>query len=520
MKVLTGTQMAQIDKKAINDLKIDGLILMENAGIKAYDHILEIIEDWDEEDQPFKNVVVVAGKGNNGGDGFVIARHLLLSDIETRVYALAAKKDYKGDALKNYQALENFTDIITIDKNNLEDLRDEVLESSIIIDALLGTGIKGPIEGLYEEVINIINESDNVIFSIDVPSGVDADTGKVGNVAVEADYTETFAAPKLGLFMYPGADCVGELEIANIGIPEHLIKNSDSNVHLVEEHYVFDLIPVREDNSNKGSFGKVLVIAGSATMTGAGILSSMGVLKIGAGLCTLATPESLTPYYAGAFPEITFMPLVENSSKEISLSAVTQVVDKLDSYQAVILGPGIGTNQDTVGFVEKIAKAVTDKKIPLVVDADGLNCISQLSDVKLSNNAVMTPHPKELSRLLNVDVNEILQDKLKYIQQAKEKFNCNVVLKGSNSIIASKDSIFINITGNSGLATAGTGDVLAGMIAGLTAQGMSSIDAAVAGVYIHGLAGDLAAEDLTEYSVIASDVVNYISDALSELGLL
>ena len=521
MKVMTGSQMAELDRKAIIDLQIDGLILMENAGIKIFQKIMKLIENWSEnQETSFRNVVIISGKGNNGGDGFVIARHLIQAGIPTTIFATAERSSYSGDALKNYNALENFGDINIIDTDTLEDLRDSVLEASIVIDALLGTGISGSVEGIFSEIIDIINESDGVIVSVDIPSGVVADTGDVGNVAVEADYTETLAAPKLGLLLYPGAEYVGELNVNDISIPQELLENSESEIYLTTEKRVFDLLPWRPDDSNKGTYGKVLTIAGCNNMTGAGLLTSNSVLKIGAGLSTLASPKSLLPYYTGVYPEITYFPLEETSDKAIDVRAMNQLRDKIDDYDVVVLGPGIGVSYETVQFVREALELITEKELPLVVDADALNCMAQLSSIKLSENAVLTPHPREMSRLLAVKVEEIIDDKLKYVQLCREKYHCNVVLKGSRTIISYDNATYINSTGNSALATAGTGDVLCGIIAGLMAQGLYTFDAAVCGVYIHGLAGDLASEDLTEYSVVASDVMNYISKAMFKLSIL
>lgn len=521
MKILTGTQMAEIDRKAINESKIDGLILMENAGIKAYQKIKELISDFSETQKiPFRNVVIVAGKGNNAGDGFVIARHLIQDNIPTTVFAITDRSSYSGDALKNYMALENFGDINLITEDTFEDLRDSILEASIVVDALLGTGLKGPVEGNYADTIDIINESDGIIVAVDMPSGVMADTGQVHTVAVEADCTVTFAAPKLGLMLYPGADYAGDLVVANIGIPDFLMETSESTVYLTTEQQVFDFLPWRPDDSNKGIYGKVLTIAGSRSMTGAALLSSMSTLKVGAGISTLASPKSLMPYYVGVYPELTYLPVEETFESTFCASSLTELESKIDQYQAIILGPGLSVTSDTKIFTKEVIQLILEKNLPVVIDADALNCMAEMDAIKLNDNVVITPHPKELSRLLAVELQQILDDKMKYLKLAQEKYDCNVVLKGARTLIASEATININMTGNSALATGGTGDVLSGVIAGLMAQGLTAYNAAVTGVYLHGLAGDLASEDLTEYSVVASDVMNYLSKAIYKLSIL
>jgi NAD(P)H-hydrate epimerase len=521
MKVLTGTQMSNIDKRAITELNIDGLILMETAGLKVFQKIQEIIKDWDKSEQTtFKNIVVVAGKGNNGGDGFVIARHLIQAGIPTTVYGTTEYLNLYGETLKNYQALENFGDINIITDETLEDLRDNIIESSIVVDALFGTGFKGTVEDIYEEIIEIINESDGIIISVDIPSGVEADTGKVLNIAVEADYTITFAAPKLGLLLFPGADYAGEVETVDISIPEILIATTDSNTYLTDDDYVFNTMPWRPENSNKGTYGKTLTIAGCQSMTGAGLLSAISILKSGAGTSTLASPSSVVPYLTGSYPEITFLPLKENALKTLCAESATELDDKLDNYQSILIGPGLSINKDIIEFLDIIISKLLETEIPVLIDADGLNCLSKLSGIKLTENFILTPHPRELSRLLKVEKEEILEDRLKYAQLAAKKYNCCVILKGAKSIIATEECAYINPTGNSGLATAGTGDVLSGIITSLMVQGLTTFEAGICGTYIHGLAADIAVNDKTEFSLLATDVINYIPEALKKLGFL
>ncbi|MGD9579776.1 MAG: NAD(P)H-hydrate dehydratase [Vampirovibrionia bacterium] len=521
MKIVTGSQMAQIDRKTIDDYNIDGLILMENAGLGVYSKVVDIIKHWDKlSSLPFKEVVIVAGKGNNGGDGFVIARHLVLRGIPVTVFASAERADYSGDALKNYLAYENFGDINLITDDTLEDLRDSLLEASIVVDALLGTGIKGNVEGRYAEIIDIINETDGVVVSVDIPSGVLSDTGEVGTVAVEADFTVTFAAPKLGLYVYPGAESAGEIDIINIGIPDFVLENFNTGLYLTTDDFVFNHLPWRPDESHKGTYGKVLTVAGSNNMSGAGLLSAYSVLKTGAGLSNLASPASLVPHYAGSYPELTFTSLNETFLKSISSAAMDQLRDIVTDYNCVVLGPGIGTDPDTVLFVKEFLDLLLLKDIPVVLDADALNCLARCEDLMLSDKVVITPHPKELSRIMNIDIKDIIDNKINCAKDTAQKYSCNVLLKGANSLIVSSEDLYINPTGNSALATAGSGDVLSGIIAGLIAQGLDVKNAAICGAYIHGLAGEIAAKELTEYSVVATDIINNIPKALHKLSFL
>ena len=479
IKVLTGTQMRKIDQKTIVDLGIPGLILMENAGLAVYDQILDIIENIKSE---FVSVLVICGKGNNGGDGFVAARHLIEDNIQTTVVSLYQEQELSGDAFINHNILKNFTEIIYYDQIDLNTLETLISESTIIVDAIFGTGLSSDIKGYLKDIIDSINKfSEDFVVSVDIPSGIDANTGRILGTAVLSDYTVSFFAPKLGMIFFPGAEFAGQITVSDIGIPKHLLKDNEYNINLITPHLVALSIPLRPENSNKGTFGSVFNVAGSFGMSGAAYLSSYSSLKVGAGYSMLATAESIVNTISVLAPEIVLIPLKETSDKAISVESLPYALDRSNKANAFLIGPGLGTGESTKEFVSGFIKELTDRGLPTLIDADGLNCLSTKEHISIPVNSVITPHAKELARLMKVSVEEILYDRIKAAREAALRFNTTVVLKGARTIISEPNgTIYINSTGNSALATAGTGDVLSGMIAGFMAQGLTIRDAAIA----------------------------------------
>lgn len=471
--------MKQIDKRAIEELGIPAEILMENAGRAVADKILELA--WQQD----KSVLIICGQGNNGGDGLIAARHLIRNSILTNVVSL--------DRFEN------------IDTENFQQL---VINSDIVVDAIFGTGLNSEIKGVYKEVIEIINAySEGEVVSVDIPSGVNATTGEIMGTAVVADQTITFHSPKYGHFLYPGAELCGELSVVPIGIPDFLTKGNEFNTYLITEHHARITMPVRPMNGHKGTFGKVFNIAGSFNMPGAAYLCSKASLLVGAGYSILATTKEVIPVVASQAPEIVFQPLEMNSAQEKSAQS-----------QVVLIGPGLGTEDFTVRFVWDFIQQLTNRGDNLIIDGDGLNALSQIDNIVLPKNSIITPHPKELSRLLKMPVDKILNNMLESARQAAFELNVVVVLKCANTIIAEPNgTVYINTTGNSGLATAGSGDVLSGVIAGFTAQGLEPKQAAILGVYVHGLAADIATKQLNEYSLTAGELLNYIPLAINRV---
>lgn len=518
IKILTGNQMKNIDKRAIADLNIPSLILMENAGRSVAQVVLDEIGDNCIE----PDVIVICGKGNNGGDGFVAARHLIEAGMNVYTVSIYRPDNLSGDTLINHNILEHFTEINYLDELDIETLKDIISSSEAVIDAILGTGLAGEVHKEIAEIIDAINEfAEGIVVSIDIPSGIDSNTGRILGTSVIADYTATFYAPKLGSVVFPGADFSGEVIINEIGIPAYLLDDTEYNTYFITREYVSASLPIRPTNSHKGSFGSVFNIAGSFGMSGAAHMSAISSLKAGAGYSILAAPESIIPTLASMSPEIIYLPLQETLNKTISLEAVSNALDKSARCNSFLIGPGLGTDLSTIGFVSEFIGKLADRDLRCVIDADALNCLAEKEDFTFPLKSIITPHPKELSRLLKIPVEEILEDRIKAARKAALKFNTIVILKGARTVISEPDgTVYINPTGNTALSTAGSGDVLSGMIAGFIAQGVELKDAAILGVYLHGLTGELASEDLTEAGTTSSDLIKYIPEALKEIVVL
>ncbi|MBX3075808.1 NAD(P)H-hydrate dehydratase [Candidatus Obscuribacterales bacterium] len=391
---------------------------------------------------------------------------------------------------------------------------DELFEgASLIVDALFGTGLEKQVEGLYKRVIDAINRSGKRVLAIDVPSGINSDTGQIMGAAVRADQTVTFGYLKPGLVTHPGATLAGDLGIIDIGLPE--IPESTPDINLMTVEIVREILPVRPVDSHKGSFGHVLAIAGSVGMAGAAMLSSMSALRVGAGLAFLATPRAVLSSLPAE--EVIYKPMPETESGTFSKDAYAQLKTLTSQAQAIILGPGIGLNDDTF---ELVSKLLNDIDCPCIIDADGLNAIAKKPEILENNDGqfVLTPHPKELARLLDCEVSEIQSDRINMAIKAAQKFNAVIVLKGSMTVTANPEGeVFINPTGNAGMATAGAGDVLSGIIGGLLAQHVDPFQAAAAGAYIHGRSGDILAEEIDESGLVAGDIKRGIPFAIASI---
>lgn len=518
MKVATADIMRSLDAKTAESFGVQSLVLMENAGSAVAQ---AVIKDFDAPAK--KGVVIFCGKGNNGGDGFVAARHLINRGYHVDVVFLGKKEELSGDAGANYTALSRITDLI----HELKDsggfsATDIVLKDrGVIIDALLGTGIKGAVKEPYAGAIQLINEAAAAglpVLAVDIPSGIDADTGASAGVAVRAKKTITFGLAKLGLVVYPGAEYAGDMEVADISIPDRLVRQTYIPYTMTEFADVAHLLHARSYDTNKGNYGHTLVIAGSAGKSGAAILTAKGALRAGSGLVTLAGPEGLMPVFETTVLEALKEPLNETLEGAIDTSAVEKAEALLQTRDVVALGPGIGTEKQTVKFVADFLKRCN---LPLVIDADGLNIIAQDPDLLTGlnhENIVLTPHPGEFGRLINMNPKEVNQKRVDLSIDFAKRYKCTLVLKGARTIVADKDgNAWINPTGNPGMSTGGMGDVLTGIIAGLIAIGLRPRDAAVAGVYIHGMAGDIVYAYHRNSAVLASELLDRISYVISSL---
>lgn len=508
LRVVSGREMRRLEMVAVKELGISVRDLMERAGRAVADSATEMLTGGE--------VVVICGKGNNGGDGFVASRFLCERGLWVKVFTLSPEKDLSSAAADAFKALKDLPlDCRSLTSENLEDFRAALQGTNLVIDAIFGIGFEGATKGLVAEVIKEMNLVSCPVLSVDVPSGLEANTGSVQGACIKADRTVTFICPKVGLVIYPGADFVGELEVAGLGVPEGLIERA-SDVSLSSPDEVRTFLPTREVDVHKKACGRVLVVAGSIGMTGAASLTSLAALRSGAGLVTLGIPGSLNSILEEKVTEVMTVPLPETASGSLSLEALDPIEELIPSFDVLALGPGLSREAETVSLVLKLVESVC---LPLVLDADGLNALMGRVDIlsKRSYPTVITPHPGELAGLFGITAGEVQLDRLQFTRRAAKEWDVVIVLKGARSIVGSSQELVVNTTGNPGMATAGTGDVLTGLIAGLLSQGVEPFKAAVLGTYLHGLAGDIAAQELTEYCLIAGDLLNCLPMAFKKL---
>ena len=503
--------MGQIDRYTIEEVGIAGVVLMEQAGRRV---IEETLADYPD----LERAVILAGKGNNGGDGFVIARLLAQRGVEVKTYLVGKKETITGDAEANLKILERLGQQVQELKTaqEIKNLKSNLSAAEVIVDALLGTGIKGQLRGLFPNLIDLINEVQTEVISVDIPSGVEADTGVVREMAVKAQKTVTFGLPKLGLLLYPGTKFVGKLEVVEIGIPKEAIEKQKVKTNLITAELATELLPLRDANSHKGDYGKLLLVSGSVGMTGAAVLVARASLKMGAGLVTVGVPESLNNILENKLIEAMTYPLGETVDGTFDISALDQIKELLSSRDVLAIGPGIRTKVEAAKVVNRLLIEV-DK--PIVIDADGLNNLDDLSILEeRSSPTVLTPHPGEMSRLIGKSIEEIEANRLEVAREFAAKYGVVLVLKGSRTLIATpQGQIYLNCSGNSGLATGGSGDVLTGLITSLIGQDLAPPEASILAVYLHGLAAELGSEELTEYSLLPSDVIDYLPQAIKAI---
>jgi NAD(P)H-hydrate epimerase len=505
--------MKKIDECAINEYGIPGILLMENAAAAVAAQARAMMGGC-----AGKRVTVVAGRGNNGGDAFAAARLLHSKGADVRVYLVGEKTGLSGDALFNMEILERIGTGVTEITENIEmsSFLADMYTSDLVIDGLFGTGLSRDIEGTAAEVIARINQFGRPVLSIDIPSGIDGRDGSIRGVCVKADATVTFGLPKLGLVLHPGCLYTGTLITADIGIPPCVIGKQDIKTGIIDLDMVSAMIPQRKPDSNKGDYGRVLIVTGSTGMTGSGCLASMAALRTGAGLVYTGVPQSLAPVYSSHMTEPIVIPLEDSGTGRLSASCTEHILGLMDKMDVVAIGPGLTAGDD----IRKIVGAVIENcRVPLVMDADALNAISADPSVlkKLKAEAVLTPHPGEMARLTGTNTKQVQSDRIGTATAFAQQYGVTVVLKGNRTVVAYPDGrVLINTTGNAGMATAGTGDVLTGMIAGIAAQGVPAGDAAAAGVYLHGLAGDAAADCKGMHGMVAGDIVDILPVAIRE----
>ena len=513
MRLLTSDEMKQVEQNAVKY----GLAyqrMMENAGSACVRNIRNIIE---ENDKPQKrNVVVVCGEGNNGGDGFVIARKLDENGYNV-VIILAAGYPKSQEATYMYKlVIDSSITTVWYDADKVKALQ-TIRNADVVVDAIFGFSFHGSVDDSLAALLDEMTSAPGVKFAIDVPSGVYCDSGYHDQHCFIADYTIAISALKPAHILHPACDCCGDIIIANIRIPEDSFQLVKDSLYTCNKTEIKNLLPVRSSTANKGSFGHVLCICGSRDMVGAAILSASAALRSGGGLVTVAFPKSIYNPLASNITEALMMPLPENEFGTLSADGIDKIKANLNKYDAVVIGCGIGVNEDT----KKVLTAVIENsQVPVVIDADGLNILSE--DISLIRNRrsdlILTPHPKEMSRLINAPVDLIQSDRAGCARVFAEKFGVYVVLKGANTVVAQPDTrrAYVNATGNNGLSKGGSGDVLAGLMGGMLAQNFAVMDALTSAVYIHGYAADVLSEKMSEISMLPSDVVKELAFCMSD----
>ena len=486
--IVTGKEMKKIDKYTIENIKVPGIVLMERAALSVASLIME-------KEGTNQSVQIVAGEGNNGADGLAVARMLYLNGYDVVVYIAGDESKATDDFKTQLQIIRNLGVKEVV----------EIQDRDITVDAIFGVGLSRNVEGKYKEVIEKINKLRTVIYAVDIPSGVDADTGKVLGVAVNAAFTVTFGCYKIGTVLYPGAEHCGEVIVSDIGFPQKAVDAVEGAIKCATISDL-DLIPKRMNYSNKGTYGKILVVAGSKDISGAAIMTALAAFKTGAGMVRIFTHSANRNIIGKVIPEAMINTYELDKFDEKAFEAC------LKWCSVVAIGPGIGTGTIQSMMVEK----VLESDLPAVIDADAINTIAnnEIIKKKLRRNVVITPHLGEMSRLLSVPIEEITKDLVKYAEKINYVYGANVVLKDARTIIATEGQTYINISGNNGMATAGSGDVLTGIIAGLIGINAGIDVASFMGTYIHGLAGDYAITETTKAGLMATDIIKAIPEVM------
>ncbi len=508
MKVSTVEEMRVMDRGAYERYGIEDRILMENAGNAVYFAILKHMGDV-----KGKKFVVFSGSGNNGGDSLVVARKLYSNGADVKVYLMSNPEKYRNSAKINYEIVEKTR--ISIEKFEGDNamVRMSVESADAIVDGILGTGISRNVEGKYEEAIKIINESGKKVFSVDIPSGINGNTGKIMGIAVKADYTVTFGLPKIGNILYPGYEYCGKLYVSHISFPPENYEKENVKVEINSPIK----IPPRKKEGHKGTFGDSLFVAGARKYYGAPFFSSLSFLKAGGGYSRLAAPKSVIPFIGSEAREVVFHPLPETDEGSISHTAKEEILKIVENVDFVVLGPGTSLNERTQKLLLDLIPLI---KKPLLIDGDGLTALSKNVDIlkEREEKTVITPHPGEMSRLTKLSTKDILDDRIEIAREFSKKYRVVVVLKGAHTQIAMPDGmVYINMSGNSGMATAGSGDVLTGAISAMYCLGLNFENAVRMGVFLHGFAGDIASERYGEDGITARNIMDSLPEAMRNL---
>jgi NAD(P)H-hydrate epimerase len=513
MYLVTASEMQEMDRRTIETFGIPGRVLMENAGRGTTDFLIEQFPHI-----ASLRVGIIAGRGNNGGDGFVIARYLAQRDVDVTVYLLAETAGLGGDAAANFEllALLGVSVIVLPDSKTFDRAKDSLRDRDLWVDAILGTGLKSDVRGYYREAIDFINSLAKPVLSVDVPSGLNADNGQPCGTSIRACATATFAFAKTGHCQHPGAELTGKLRVIDIGIPPHIAEEVGPKQFLLTPDDIRGYLRPRPPNTHKGRAGHMFVLAGSPGKTGAAAMAALAAMRAGAGLVTLGVPQSLEPIVATHSLEVMTAALPETNDGVLGEASLDAILRLLQDKRCLALGPGMGQTDETRSLVHQL---LAQCRLPLVIDADGLNNIAGATD-KLRQCAapvVITPHPGEMARLVETSVKTVQANRIACARDFSQAFKVHIVLKGAGTVIAHPDGfVFTNSTGNPGMASGGMGDVLTGLIAGLIAQGFAVEAACHLGVYLHGAAADSLAAQKGPWGYLASDLMNRIpSEILS-----
>lgn len=528
MKVVSAEQMRKLDRCAMDDFKIPGEELMDRAGLGVADAVDGMFDKCSMKDPA---VLLVAGRGNNGGDAFAAARYLRHYGYDTEVWVAGALSEISGDARTHFNKMkESKVHVEELPTKEdwelaLDDIRfAQAVDMGVVVDGVLGTGIKGPARGPSAGAISYINASarHSIVVAIDVPSGLNADTGVAEGDAVKADLTVTMGLPKRGLIEPRAADYVGRIEVIDIGIPPELIENTHSDLELITAQDLSLLFPRRHRGSHKGSFGHLLIIGGASGYSGAIAMAARAATRSGVGLVTTVVPRSIAPIVASQVPEAMIHAAEETEAGSLSANCWPAWRERIKAFSAVLVGPGLTRHDNAASLAARILQ---DCQVPLVMDADALNAFEgRAGDLRReraeNGTLVITPHPGELGRLMGCAAADIQADRFKAAMEAADKTGSVVIVKGAGTLVArSGRKLHINMTGNPGMASGGSGDVLAGLLGGILAQGFFPFNAAQAAVFLHGKAGDEAARIRTEFGMTASDLIEFIPRAFQHVSV-
>lgn len=510
MKIATTQQIRNIDRRAMREFGIPGPVLMENAASAIASEMERFLDGLEG-----VKVGILCGKGSNGGDGLALARRLRVRGIPVRVALLAPFASLAGDAKLNLSILRK-TDVEVVPNASPRAVAEIIDWSDALVDALLGVGLSSPLKGTYAAAVELINMSGRPVVAVDVPTGINADTGEVMGTAVRADLTVTMVLPKRGLVLAPGSSFAGKVQVADIGIPSEAVEKEPIDLLMFGKDLAQGLMSERDRDAHKGDFGHLLVIAGSLGKAGAAVMTAKGALRSGCGLVSVATPVSLVPIIQQQFAEAMVIPAGESIDGTLGIGSEEELLKASGRMRACAIGPGLSTHYETAQVVKNLVQRM---EVPLVIDADALNAVAGSADIlaKAKAPVIVTPHPGEMARLLGISTDDVQRDRIGSAKGFAEEYDITVVLKGAGTVIATPEGdAFINAGGNPGMATGGTGDVLTGMIGSLLAQGYGPTEAACLGVYLHGRAGDLAAADKGEAGMIAGDLIEKIPGAIKQ----